>query len=288
MSILLVHRRGHGWRASQFNAETSEPLWSAFRQPHQPGQSGSYSVAATAGTPSVDLQLSRTCRPCSSQCAPFAEGQHFRWQSEPGVIARGDWGFDGEITRDVSAIGYHERVRGNWGWPEMGGWVFGFVNDPQAARGGPPPWAVVFTLIQPARPADAATGSVMLWRDGRLRRHFPRRCVSAAVRGALDRDHVCQTPELANLFATPPMAPIPRRLVIAAALGPDSVALDFECAEAARIVIPSETGIVPFSVHEVVGPCRVDGVINGLEFGFETRGIVEFAGGALQDEAAAR
>jgi hypothetical protein len=283
MSILLVHRRGLGWGASQFNAETLAPPWSAFRQPHGFGQPGPYRVQASSGFPYVNLTLSRTSRPCTSQCAPFAGDHTFRWQSEPGVLARGDWGLAGREWRDVPAIGYHERVRGRWGWPQMGGWVFGFVNDPAGPEDGPPPTAVVFTLIQPADPPDGATGSLMLWHEGRLRRHFPRRCLSAAVRGALDRDRVCQTPELANLFSTPPMAQVPRRLVIAAAMGPDRVTLDFECLEAARIVIPSESGIAPFSVHEVVGPCRVEGRCAGRSFAFETRGIVEFAGGAQED-----
>src|SRR3990172_7467923 len=137
-SILLVHRRGTGWRASQFNTETSVPLWSGFRLPHAFGHAGRLRLASTSGEPQVDLQLKRTSFPCTSQCAPFARDQHFRWQSETGVIACGDWWYDTERYEEVEAIGYHERVRGCWGWPEMGGWVFGFANDPQATGPGRP------------------------------------------------------------------------------------------------------------------------------------------------------
>jgi hypothetical protein len=180
-------------------------------------------------------------------------------------------------------LGYHERVRGYWGWPELGGWVFGFANDPTPGATDAPPTAVVFTLIQPLAPARATTASVMLWRDGRLVRHFPRRRISVAVRGELDKTEVAQVPALARVLGVPPMVTIPRRLVISAAMGDAEVVLDFCCASAARVVIPSETSIGPFSVHEVVGPVTVEGRAAGRAFEFETSGIVEFAGGAGGD-----
>jgi hypothetical protein len=282
MSILLLYHRGEGWRSSQFNAITSAPPWSAFRLPHDFNEPGRFELRSTSTTPFVTLTMQRSSRPCTSQCVPFAQDQHLRWQSETGVIARGDWGFGDRVHRDVVAIGYHERVRGYWGWPELGGWVFGFANDPQDKGNAPPPTAVVFTLIQTADHVSA-TGSVMVWREGQLRRHFPRRCVKVAARGYLDRDLVAQVPPLSNLLGVPPMSPVPRYLVITARLGDDWVVFDYRCEAAARVVVPSETGIHPFSVHEIVGPCRVEGEISGQAFMFETYGIVEFAGGAGGD-----
>ncbi|MGH2537020.1 MAG: hypothetical protein ACRDHL_06480 [Candidatus Promineifilaceae bacterium] len=280
-SILLLHRRGRGWRASQFNAETRVPLWSSFGLSGADGQGPRLRLASTSGTPAVDFGMRRTSRACTSQCTPFAEDQHFRWQSESGVIARGDWRFDDQIYPAVEAVGYHERVRGYWGWPEMGGWVFGFANDPAVtAPDAPPPAAVVFTLIQPPQPPGSANASVMLWRDGRLRRHFPRRNVSVAVRGALDRNDVTQVPELANLFGVPPMEPVPQRLLISAQLGRDWLVIDFTAESSARIVIPNETTLRPFSVHEVIGWARIDGELNRRPFAFASHSIVEFAGGA--------
>jgi hypothetical protein len=184
--------------------------------------------------------------------------------------------------------GYHERVRGRWAWPDLGGWVFGFANAQvptggRAGPAGPPPYAVVFTLIQPARPADAATGSVMLWRDGRLVRHFPRRCVDVAVAGLLTTDRVTCVPPLAATFGTPPTAPVPGRLVITTSMGDDRLRLDVRSQTAARIVNPNETGIDPFSVHEVLGPCEVEGVIGGRTVSFTAGAVVEFAGGAGTD-----
>lgn len=282
-AILLLYERGGGWSTSQYNSRTLSPLWSSFRRPQPGGAQRRLALSAAGGGVAVDLALERTSRACTSQCATFGPGQHLRWQSETGVVARGDWTIAGRRHTGVEAIGYHERVRGSWGWPELGGWVFGFANDPATGANGAPGCAVVFTLIQPLAPADAATGSVMVWRDGRLARHFPRRRVTVAVRGELDQVHVAQVPALARMLGTRPMTAIPRRLVVAATMGRDHVVLDFCCESAARVVVPSETGLDPFTVHEAIGPVAVHGLVNRRRLAFETVGIVEFAGGARGD-----
>jgi hypothetical protein len=280
MRVLLVHDRSSGWHSSQFNADAPAQPWSAFRAGQPPGR---FTLAARAGVPGVDFALTRTSRPCTSQCAPFAGDQHLRWQSESGVLAEGTWITSAGRIEGIPAFGYHERVRGLWGWPELGGWVFGFANDQsvvEADPGRPPPYAVVFTLIQPPAPPGASTGSVMLWHDGRLRRHFPRRRISVAVQGTLDRDAVVQVPPLARLLGVGPTASVPARLVVSAATGSDRLVLEVAARTAARIVNPSETSFRPFSVHEVIGDCRVEGTLGGERFAFTTEAIVEFAGGA--------
>lgn len=278
-TILVLHDGDGLWHASQFNARTERPPWSAFSRPHPHGEGRELRVGAVSGAPAVDLQLARTSRNCTSQCAFFAGHQHLRWQSETGVIATGTWATEGR-PEAVDLVGYHERVRGRWGWPDLGEWVFGFANDLAGPEGGPPEWAGVFTFIRPsARPVEA-TASFMLWHRGRMRRHFPRRCVSFAVRGEMERDRVSMAPPLAALLGVAPMAPLPRRLAITARQGDDWVVLDFDADWAVRIVIPSETSLNAFSVHEVVGPCLLAGRIGGRRFELETRGIVEFSGGA--------
>jgi len=281
-TILLLHDRGEPWRGSQFNADIGEEPWSAFRLPHPHGVPRPLRIAATAGAPSVDLDLTRTSRPCTSQCAFFAGDQHLRWQSETGVRGTGLWNTRGKPER-IDLVGYHERVRGHWRWPDLGEWVFGFANDLSGDPSRPPAWAGVFTFIRPATDPAAATASFMLWKDGRMRRHFPRRNVSFAVRGELDRDRVTMVPPLASLLGVPPMASVPRRLAIVGRIGDDEVVLDFDADTAARIVIPSENSIRPFSVHEVIGDCQLAGRIGGERFAIQTRGIVEFAGGAGGD-----
>lgn len=284
-TILLLHdsKADSGWASSQFNADIGATLpWSAFRLPHPHGEAGPLRISASAGSPAVDLHLIRTGRPCTSQCAFFAGHQHLRWQSETGIRAKGHFDYGaGPIPLDL--IGYHERVRGRWSWPDLGEWVFGFANDLAAEPGKPPRWAGVFTFIRPDKDAPHATASFMLWKDGRMRRHFPRRATSFAVRGELPPDRVTMAPPLARLLGIPPMAPIPRRLAISARQGDDWVVLDFDAEAAARVVIPSETSLHAFSVHEVVGDCLLTGELNGERFTVETRGIVEFSGGAGGD-----
>ena len=71
--------------------------------------------------------------------------------------------------------------------------------------------------------------------------------------------------------------------LVNARMGDEWATLDFEAEAAVRVVIPSETSLRPFSVHEVVGPCLLTGSLNGEKFQIETRGIVEFSGGAGGD-----
>lgn len=283
-TILLLKRRGQPWESSQFNAVIDQPPWSAFALPHRHGAVRPLTIRSTdrTGGPAVDLTLTRTSRPCSSQCAFFAGHQHLRWQSEVGVRGQGRFQ-TAQGSQTVDLIGYHERVRGRWSWPDLGEWVFGFANDLADAPDRPPAWAAVFTFIRPSGRADDTTASFMLWKCGRMVRHFPRRTVSMAVRGELDRAAVTVTPPLAQLLGEPPMAPVPKRLAISAVQGDDWAALDFQSEAAARVVIPNEIGVAAFSVHEVVGDCLLTGSLNGQTFEVKTRGIVEFSGGAGGD-----
>ncbi|MBM7814942.1 hypothetical protein [Saccharothrix algeriensis] len=282
MAILLVHEPDRGWSTSQFNAVQPDRPWSPFRLPHPHHAPGRFPVAARAGAPAVDLQLARTSRPCTSRCAPLGDDRHLRWQSEPGIRGRGALSTPhGKATLDLT--GYHERVRGRWDWSALGGWVFGFANAPCDDAAGPPPWSVVFTLLLPERPRDCAGGSVALWRAGRLLRQFPRRGVQVAVHGDLDRDRVTLVPPLAAALGTAPAPPVPRRLLITARMGEDRLVLDFQAFTAARIASPSETTLRPFSVHETLGWCAVEGAVSGREVDFRARGVVEYAGGARDD-----
>lgn len=279
MSILLVHDHRSGWRSSQFNATVDPAPWSSFRAAKGPSR---MRISSPHPGPGIDLRLTRTGRPCTSQCAPFGIDQHLRWQSEPGIRATGRFTVAGEKSRAVSLVGYHERVRGRWGWPDLGGWVFGFVND-GAARAGPPAYSVVFTLITPRDDPGAATGSVMLWRSGGLVRHFPRRRIDVAVAGTLPRDDVHVVPPLAATLGTAPAAEVPARLVIVAQSGDDRLCIDIDARTAGRIVNPSELGLAPFSVHEVLGPATVTGRIGDSPIEFGAGAVVEFAGGAHVD-----
>lgn len=275
-AVLLLHDRKRGWRTSQWNARRSASPWSSFRAG---GGDPRLTIAAAKGWPAVDLAVRRTSTPSISGCATFHRDHFMRWQAEPGVLADGDWWFDDGARETVRAVGYHERVRGRWGWPELGGWVFGFCNaagDGDAA----PAWSIVFALMQPDREVEGQAASLMLWRRGRLVRHMPRRMVRVSAAGQLDRDRVVLAPFQSHLFGAPAMAPIPSALWIDSWQGADWVRLRFRSRDAARLVVPSETSERPFSVHEVIGEMEVELSINGTRCAFAAPGIVEFAGGA--------
>jgi len=281
--ILLTHHQEFGWNCSEWNARSEQIPWSSFAHSTPPRSDGEsdFSVWAVKGHPGVDLNLRRTSTPCASQCATFAEGHFMRWQSEPGVLAEGTWNTHGTLETDVSSVGYHERVRGRWGWPEMGGWVFGFCNDLTGDPHGPPPWSIVFTLLQTAHDTQGQAASMMVWKDGRMLSHIPRKNLRVSVAGQLDRDFVELQPRLAPLLGTPPMAPIPAVLCIDGRQGDDLVSMRYFAAQAARLVIPSETSLRPFSVHEVLGHIEVELRVAGRSYKFDGPGVVEFAGGAM-------
>jgi hypothetical protein len=184
--------------------------------------------------------------------------------------------------RETVAVGYHERVHGRWGWPEMGGWVFGFCNQIADPPAGAPTWALVFALLQPRDEPYDHTAMVMLWRRGRMVLFVPRRAMRVSVAGQLARDRVLTTPPLAPLLGTFATAPIPAALCIDGHQGRDWIQIRYRCREAARLVVPSETSLQPFSVHEVIGDMEVRIRLRETEVGFTSPGIVEFAGGAAE------
>jgi hypothetical protein len=283
--VLLMYNRDYGWTCSQWHAQQGCELWTSYRpraftpvDPHKPN----FEVQSLAGTPSVSLRLTGTTTPAPAGVGHF-HGTHWkRWQAQPGVLAIGRWADGMAPARQTAAVGYHERVHGRWGWPEMGGWVFGFCNQLAERVDGPPNWAVVFALLQPRDESHNHRAMVMLWRRGRMVLYVPRRGVRVSVAGYLARDRVLATPGLARLLDTAATAPIPAALCIDGYQGRDWIQIKYRCRSAARLVVPSETSFQPFSVHEVVGDMEVRVRMRDSNAIFTGPGIVEFAGGASE------
>ncbi len=284
-TVLLAYHRDHGWTCSQWHAHLPREPWTSYR-PTPPSSAWprvpDFELQSLAGTPSVSLHLTSTSTPAPAGVSRF-HGTHWkRWQAQPGVLATGRWDDGMAPTREVVAVGYHERVHGRWGWPEMGGWVFGFCNQLGDRADGPPNWALVFALLQPRDEAHDHTAMVMLWRRGRMVLFVPRRAMRASVAGQLARDRVVTTPSLAPLLGTFATAPIPAALCIDGYQGRDSIQIRYHCRDAARLVVPSETSLPPFSVHEVIGDMEVRIKMRDSHVVFTSPGIVEFAGGAAE------
>jgi hypothetical protein len=284
-SVLLMYHRDHGWTCSQWHAQQGRELWTSYGSrafvPVDPLEPN-FEVQSLAGTPSVSLRLTGTTTPAPAGVGHF-HGTHWkRWQAQPGVLATGQWADGMAPSRQTAAVGYHERVHGRWGWPEMGGWVFGFCNQLADRVEGPPNWAVVFALLQPRDERHNHRAMVMLWRRGRMVLYIPRRGVRVSVAGQLPRDRVLATPGLARLLDTSATAPIPAALCIDGYQGRDWIQINYRCRSAARLVVPSETSFQPFSVHEVVGDMEVRVRMRDSNAVFTSPGIVEFAGGASE------
>jgi hypothetical protein len=284
-SVLLMYRRDHGWTCSQWHARLPREPWTSYRSPAAPTsfpRPPDFELQSLAGTPSVALYLTSTSAPAPAGVSHFHRTHWKRWQAQPGVLAKGRWDDGMGAARETVAVGYHERVHGRWAWPEMGGWVFGFCNQLGDRLDGPPDWAVVFALLQPMDEARDHTAMVMVWRRGRMVFFVPRRAMRVSVAGQLTRDRVVTTPSLAPLLGTFPTAPIPAALCIDGYQGRDWVQIRFRCRDASRLVVPSETSLQPFSVHEVIGDMEVRLKRKGSSHQFASPGIVEFAGGAAE------
>jgi hypothetical protein len=284
-SILLAYHRDHGWTCSQWHAHLPRDPWTSYGSTLPsavPAHEPNFEMQSLAGVPSVSLHLTSTTTPAPAGVSHFHQTNWKRWQAQPGVLARGRWADGMAPPRETVAVGYHERVHGRWAWPEMGGWVFGFCNQLADRLDGPPNWAVVFALLQPRDEAHDHTAMVMLWRRGRMVLFVPRRALRVSVAGQLVRDRVRMTPTLASLLGTSATAPIPAALCIDGYQGPDSIQIRYRCRDAARLVVPSETSLQPFSVHEVIGDMEVRVKLKGSKTVFTSPGIVEFAGGAAE------
>jgi hypothetical protein len=284
-NLLLAYHCQYGWTCSQWHAYLPRAPWTSYRTPPPATclpRPPDFELQSLAGTPSVSLHLTGTSTPAPAGVSRF-HGTHWkRWQAQPGVLAKGWWDDGMAPARQTVAVGYHERVHGRWGWPEMGGWVFGFCNQIGAPLEGPPEWAVVFALLQPMDEKHDHTAMVMVWRRGRMVLFVPRRALRVTIAGQLARDRVMTTPSLAPLLGTSATAPIPAALCIDGYQGIDWIQLRFRCRAAARLVVPSETSFQPFSVHEVIGATEVRIKIKGVTHSFASPGIVEFAGGASE------
>lgn len=284
-TVLLVYHRDHGWACSQWHAHLPREPWSSYRSPPPPTRmprEPDFEMQSLTGTPAVSLHLTSTATPAPAGVSRF-HGSHWkRWQAQPGVLATGRWADGMTAPRDTVAVGYHERVHGRWAWPEMGGWVFGFCNQLDNPPDGPPNWAVVFALLQPRDEPRDQTAMVMVWRRGRMVLFVPRRALRVSIAGQLARDRVRMTPTLAPLLGTPATMPIPAALCLDGYQGSDSIQIRYRCRDAARLVVPSETSLQPFSVHEVIGDMEVHIRMRGSSVVFTSPGIVEFAGGAAE------
>ena len=284
-SVLLAYHREHGWACSQWHAFMPRKPWTSYGStppstawPREPD----LALQSLAGTPSVSLYLTSTTTPAPAGVSHFHRTNWKRWQAQPGVIASGYWADGMSPPRETTAIGYHERVHGRWGWPEMGGWVFGFCNQLADRIEGPPNWAVVFALLQPKDEKHDHTAMVMLWRRGVMVLFVPRRAIRVSVAGQLPRDRVLMTPTLAPLLGTYATSPIPAVLCIDGFQGRDWIQIRYRCRDAAQLVVPSETSLQPFSVHEVIGEMDVRVRLKETNVEFTSPGIVEFAGGAAE------
>jgi hypothetical protein len=284
-SVLLAYHREHGWTCSQWHLHRRGEPWTSYRHPPPSTdlpRDPDLHLRSLAGRPAVSLHLTSTSTPAPAGVSHFHGTNWKRWQAQPGVLARGRWDDGMSPARITSAVGYHERVHGRWGWPEMGGWVFGFCNQLSEDSDGPPRWAVVFALLQPRDESHDHTAMVMVWRRGRMVFWIPRRGLRVGVAGELARDRVVMMPRLAPSLGTLATSPIPEVLCIDGYQGRDWIQLRFRCRDAARLVVPSETSLEPFSVHEVVGDMEMSIRLGGSTHDFSSPGIVEFAGGATE------
>ena len=213
--------------------------------------------SARAARPASSSSSSADGRPCTSQMRTVCDGPASALAVRDGCARRAAAGasaseIHGRSTRSATTSA---SVGAGAGQSSAAG-SSASPTTPREGKTRAPPAAVVFTLIQPLAPVDAPTSSVMIWRDGRLLRHFPRRRVSVAVRGELDQHASSQVPRAGASARRPADGYDPRRLVICAAMGDDCVALDFYMrSRRARGRSRPRRASTPFSVHEVIGPC---------------------------------
>lgn len=228
-----------------------------------------------ADLPKRDLHLAFDLEPQARALAGNAiclSGEdRFNWVVAPHLRATGEMRSGGRLYVAENAPAYHDR---NWGQFVWGGdytweWATLVPDEPGA------PALVYSRMANRARGVTLAQ-SLLLWRDGRLRRRFYGRDLTVTSSGALRPPRVFRLPRFTGLIGSGRAADVPRRISVAARGYGEALDVEIELERFGQVIAPNDDWPGLTALSEASGRFRVDGSMGGERVSFAGRVQAEF------------
>jgi len=228
-----------------------------------------------ADLPKRDLYLAFDLEPQARALAGNAirlsDDDRLNWVVAPHLRATGEVRSGGRRYVAHNAPAYHDR---NWGQFVWGGdytWEWAtLVPDDETAP------ALVYSRMANRARGVTLSQSLILWRDGRLRRRFYGRDLTVTSSGALRPQQVFRLPRFTGLIGSGRAADVPRHLSVAARGYGETLDLEIELERFGQVVAPNDQWPGLTALSEAGGRFRAEGLLDGKPVSFAGRVQVEF------------
>jgi hypothetical protein len=235
-----------------------------------------FEVRIDAADLAARLRIRPLVLPTVTSSVSFGPGHAMHWVVIPRLEASGFVDVGGRRLTLERALTYHDHNWGHFRWGEDLSWEWGFVNPDDPAC----PWSIVFVRVSDGGRHRTLSQGVLVWKDDVNVRTFQNREIDVSLEGSRAVERPVTIPPIAGLLVPGASSGVPARLALRAGGSGDGLALDYEVATGARIVVPSDVddfGCV--ILNETAGPARVRGSTRAGDFDFTGPAIAEFVRG---------
>jgi hypothetical protein len=240
-------------------------------------KNGAFHLSLRTTDIAAELELEPRMLPTVASSISLGGSHGLHWVVLPRLVANG-WVRIGSSPREdvENAVAYHDHNWGDFRWGSDLSWEWGYVH----ARPSEAPWSLVVMRLAGGGGHRTVSQAVLVWRGGTLARVFHNGEVSFRGEGTAFARRLFTLPPVARLLRTGTHCGVPARFEAnAAALG-DSLTLQFEPCDGARIALPSEADPLRVVVlNETCGLARVKGRVAGETFSFGASSMMEFVRG---------
>ncbi len=273
--LLLVHEAGWGGDLEVISEDALEVrsgmIDARFGDSRLAFRDGAYeiSVRLRSGI-SADLRLRPAGPPFVAHNLELGDGALRSWLVVPRAIADGEVRRAGRTTPVRSAPAYHDHNWGAWGGDLLWDWGFGLPTRADASR-----WSVVFGRLIDARRGAVLVQALFVWEHGVLRRLFRDAQIRVTTEGILRAGTSFKVPAVMGLLHPGQLVDVPRRLGVDAEDGGDRVALRYEPAAVAQVLLPRPEDLGTTEIDETTGALSLAGTVRGEAVDLHGRGAFE-------------
>jgi hypothetical protein len=220
----------------------------------------------------AELALQPLTAPLIVHNQEITPSRRLHWRAQPRLSAHGAVTVAGQHHALVGALAYHDHNWGAFQWGDDFAWEWGIALPADDGD-----WAVLYSaLLNRARTVLTAE-QLLLWRGRDAALVAASGEVSSRAHGTLSRAAGLRLPPVMALLQPRTACDLPERLDVAACNGVGRVGLSFRPGPNAQIVIPSERDpLGDVTIHECIGPVRVEYDAGREHHVWEGRGVFEF------------